>query len=136
MSTFFPKSLEDIYRGVCTWQRIHFKTCRHIPKAYKDLYWQLKDSDRTRGKKVHWIKSAYDMGFRNVDEHRNGVLWEGPAAQTNKAGKGRTARRGGEEEEEEEVLPPPLPGVLALDLTKPFDQHDDGNYNDNDNDTT
>lgn len=77
MSTFFPKSLQDIYRGVCTWQRIHFQACKHIPNELKELYKHLKDSDRSRGKKAHWIQSAHDMGFRNVDENRNGIVWMG-----------------------------------------------------------
>lgn len=75
MSTFFPKSVEDLYRAVCTWQRIHFKACQHIPEDMKEEYWRLKDVDRTRGKKAHWIKSAKDMGFCNVDDDRSGVVW-------------------------------------------------------------
>jgi hypothetical protein len=75
MSTFFPKSVEDLYRSVCTWQRIHFKACRHIPEDMKEEYWRLKDVDRTRGKKSHWIKTAMDMGFSNVDDDRSGVVW-------------------------------------------------------------
>ncbi len=79
MSTFFPKSLQDIYRGVCTWQRIHFSACKHIPDELKHLYKTLKDGDKSRGKKAHWVKSAEEMGFRNVDENRNGVVWLEPA---------------------------------------------------------
>jgi hypothetical protein len=83
MSTFFPKSLQDIYRGVCTWQRIHFKACRHMPEELKDMYWQFKDTDRSRGKKKHWVKSAYAMGFRNVDNDRSGVVYDPPAIADN-----------------------------------------------------
>ena len=79
MSTFFPKSLQDIYRGVCTWQRIHFSACKHIPDELKHLYKTLKDGDKSRGKKAHWVKSAEQMGFRNVDENRNGVVWIEPS---------------------------------------------------------
>lgn len=79
MSTFFPKSLQDIYRGVCTWQRIHFKACRHMPEEFKGMYWKFKDTDRSRGKKKHWVKSAYAMGFRNVDNDRSGVIYDPPA---------------------------------------------------------
>jgi hypothetical protein len=75
MSTFFPKSLQDLYRSVCTWQRIHFKTCPHMPEHVKEKYWRLKDADRTRGKKSHWITSAYGMGFRNVDDNRSGIMY-------------------------------------------------------------
>ena len=75
MSAFFPKSLEDIYRGVCTWQRLHFKSCSHIPDDMKIKYQNLKELDRTRGRKAHWIKSAYQIGLRNVDDQRNGIVW-------------------------------------------------------------
>jgi hypothetical protein len=82
MSAFFPKSLQDIYRGVCTWQRIHFQDCKHIPQDLKELYKHLKDSDRSRGKKAHWVRSAHDMGFRNVDDFRNGIVWVGSSSTT------------------------------------------------------
>ncbi len=85
MSTFFPKSLQDIYRGVCTWQRIHFPACKHMPDEMKYLYKALKDGDRSRGKKAHWIRSARKMGFQNVDENRNGVVWVDSAKRTSKA---------------------------------------------------
>jgi len=76
MSTFYPKSINDIYRGVCTWQRIHFKKCSHIPQHLKEKYGYLKNTDRTRGKKSHWVSSAREMGFRDVDENRNGVMYD------------------------------------------------------------
>ena len=75
MSTFFPKSIEDIYRGVCTWQRIHFKNCHHIPDPLKQKYDRLKDDDRTRGKKAHWVSSARLIGLENIDDQRNGVIY-------------------------------------------------------------
>ncbi|OEU17727.1 hypothetical protein FRACYDRAFT_238154 [Fragilariopsis cylindrus CCMP1102] len=76
MSTFFPKSIQDIYRGVCTWQRIHFKDCHHMPEHFREKYDHLKEIDRTRGKKAHWVKSAREMGFRNADEDRSGVIYD------------------------------------------------------------
>jgi hypothetical protein len=75
MGTFFPKSLEDIYRGVCTWQRIHFRSCSYIPQEVSDKYDYLKDADRSRGKKPHWVKSAYRMGLRDADNKRGGIIW-------------------------------------------------------------
>jgi hypothetical protein len=75
MSTFFPKSLEDIYRLVCTWQRVHFKHCQHIPEEVSNTYWRLKENDRTRGKKSHWVTSAYRLGLRDADGHRGGIVW-------------------------------------------------------------
>jgi len=75
MSIFYPKSLQDIYRSVCTWQRIHFKACKHVPRELIERYDYFKDMDRTRGKKQHWVESAYRLGLRNLDENRGGIVW-------------------------------------------------------------
>ena len=76
MSIFYPKSMQDIYRGVCTWQRIHFKACKHIPQELVERYDYLKEMDRTRGKKHHWVNSAYRLGLRNYDDNRGGIVWD------------------------------------------------------------
>jgi hypothetical protein len=76
MSSFFPKSVGEIYRGVCTWQRIHFPVCEHMPEDYRTEYKIRKERDLTRGRKYHWIKSALDMGLRNIDSKRNGMTYE------------------------------------------------------------
>lgn len=75
MSSFYPKSLSDIYRSVCTWQRIHFRTCRHIPPQVRQGYWQLKESDRTRGKTRYWVSSAQRLGLVDVDSERGGICF-------------------------------------------------------------
>lgn len=76
MSIFYPKSLQDIYRSVCTWQRIHFKACKHVPQELVEQYDYFKDMDRTRGKKQHWVDSAYRLGLRNFDDNRGGIVWK------------------------------------------------------------
>lgn len=72
MSSFYPKSLGDLYRSVCTWQRVHFRACCHIPQNVKDHYWSLKDGDRTRGKTRYWVTSAMEMGLVDDDGHGKG----------------------------------------------------------------
>ena len=76
MSTFFPKSVNDLYRSVCTWQRIHFKSCPHIPDTIRETYWRLKDTDRSRGKKAYWVESALRLGLRDADQKRGGVVFD------------------------------------------------------------
>ncbi len=76
MSIFYPKSLQDIYRSVCTWQRIHFKACRHVPQELVQRYDYLKEMDRTRGKKQHWVSSAYRLGLRDLNDNRGGIVWD------------------------------------------------------------
>lgn len=77
MSTFYPKSLSDLYRSVCTWQRVHFRSCRHIPSDIKEKYWSLKDSDRSRGKTKYWVTSALEIGLVDSDgiDGRGGVCF-------------------------------------------------------------
>ena len=76
MSTFFPKSMGEIYRGVCTWQRIHFPVCEHMPEDYRTEYRLRKERDLTRGRKAHWVMSAFDLGFRDIDSERNGLTYK------------------------------------------------------------
>jgi len=80
MRSFFPKSIQDIYRGVCTWQRVHCQICPFIPKRLQEQYRYLKDHDHTRGKKQHWMDSALALGLRNVGKERNGVTYLVPEA--------------------------------------------------------
>lgn len=67
MSSFYPRSVSDIYRSVCTWQRVHFRRCGHVPEETRKVYHELKEKDRTRGKTKYWIKSALELGLVNVD---------------------------------------------------------------------
>mmetsp|Transcript_30052 Transcript_30052/g.69327 ORF Transcript_30052/g.69327 Transcript_30052/m.69327 type:complete len:175 (-) Transcript_30052:263-787(-) len=83
MSTFFPKSVNDIYRSVCTWQRVHFRSCRHIPDDVRQKYWQLKASDRTRGKTRYWVRSARQLGLEDIDTNRGGVYLKSEKETTN-----------------------------------------------------
>lgn len=64
-AAFFPKSVEDVYRSVCTWQRTHFQQCRCVPKEVREEYWRLKHSDKTRGKVRYWTDSAHLLGLKN-----------------------------------------------------------------------
>lgn len=65
MGTFYPKSLSELYRLVCTWQRVHFQKCKHIPAPMKKMYSDLKASDKTRGKTKYWVSSAIELGLEN-----------------------------------------------------------------------
>lgn len=81
MNVFYPKSVEDLYRQVCTWQRIHFGLCPFIPDAFKTKYNMLKDQDRTRGRKCHWKKTAIAMGMYNLSDQRSGIAYRPPPTQ-------------------------------------------------------
>lgn len=63
---FFPRSIHQLYREVCTWQRVHFQHCPYVPKACRDKYRHLKESDKTRGKTRYWETSARAIGLVDV----------------------------------------------------------------------
>ena len=97
MTSFAPKSVADIYRGVCTWQRLHFKACPFIPQEVREIYRKLKDTDRTRGRKAHWIESAKELGLVDSTEcYRGGIFWN-PAT----ASASLDPQQGGYEDEDE-----------------------------------
>ena len=83
MCTFYPKSLQDLYRSVMTWQRIHFRMCKHVPKDTQDAYWKHKESDQTRGKTEYWITSAMRLGLEDISDGRNGICYVKPATSSN-----------------------------------------------------
>lgn len=73
MGTFYPRSLSELYRLVCTWQRVHFQKCRHIPPSVRKLYRELKTTDRSHGKTKYWVTSAMQLGLVNDDWGRGCV---------------------------------------------------------------
>lgn len=66
MSSFHPKRLADLYRSVCTWQRVHFQECGFVSEKMRKTYRYLKESDKTRGKTAYWISSAKAIGLEDV----------------------------------------------------------------------
>jgi hypothetical protein len=67
MSSFYPLTIEALYRQVCAWQRIHFGACEHVPTEVREEYNNLKESDKTRGKTHYWASSAYEIGLVNME---------------------------------------------------------------------
>jgi hypothetical protein len=80
-SHVYPKSIRDLYRQVCTWQRIHFRKCKHIPQDVNKKYWKLKHNDKTRGKTSYWASSARDIGLVDIqDGKKPGVCFSAMSA--------------------------------------------------------
>jgi len=46
-----------------------------MPEHLKEQYKYYKGIDLTRGRKAHWIQSAYELGLRNIDAERNGISY-------------------------------------------------------------
>jgi len=59
MAVFFPTSVQNLYRGVCTWQRLHFDTCEHMSNEHREAYKYYKDLDPKHGRTSYWIDSAH-----------------------------------------------------------------------------
>jgi hypothetical protein len=91
MACFFPKSLRDIYRSVCTWQRVHFRECEHIPKETRETYSQFKANDRSRGRVQYWVTSALQLGLEDIGTKREGICFA-LSSRTNKLSKKRRFR--------------------------------------------
>lgn len=64
-AAFFPLRLTNIYREVCAWQRIHFKSCPMVPESVKEKYDHYKMIDTSRGKVRYWETSAKKIGLQN-----------------------------------------------------------------------
>lgn len=64
-AAFFPLRLTNIYREVCAWQRIHFKTCPMVPESVREKYDHYKMIDTSRGKVRYWESSAKKIGLQN-----------------------------------------------------------------------
>lgn len=77
MCTFYPKSLQDLYRSVMTWQRIHFKCCQHVSPEIRQEYWKNKE-DQSRGKTTYWVTSAMRLGLQDISG-RTGICFVSPA---------------------------------------------------------
>ena len=73
MSMFYPRKLTDLYKMVCTWQRVHYAKCKHIPTSVRRTYSELKKNDKTRGKTAYWVTSARFIGLVDDEKYGGGV---------------------------------------------------------------
>lgn len=78
-SAFFPLRLTNIYREVCAWQRIHFKTCPMIPESVREKYDHYKMIDTSRGKVRYWETSAKKIGLQNNPDRYDGIIFANTA---------------------------------------------------------
>ena len=79
MSTMYPKNLAEIYNLVSRFQRIHFKECRFVPPTIRRQFNDHKESDKSRGRREYWIKSAKAIGLVD-DKNGRGIRFVPPSA--------------------------------------------------------
>lgn len=73
MAVFYPKSVAEIYRLITSWQRCHLRKCRNLPPTVRQQWEELRQLDRSRGKTVHWITSAMQIGLVDCQAKAGGV---------------------------------------------------------------
>jgi hypothetical protein len=76
MAVFYPKSIHELYRLITSWQRVHLRKCRNLPKSVRDTYNAIKETDKTRGKTQYWITSALKIGLVDSPARSGGVRFD------------------------------------------------------------
>ena len=75
MAVFYPKSLAELYRLVTSWQRVHLRKCRNLPKGVRETYQTLRQTDKTRGKTHYWVTSAKKIGLKDSKRKAGGIVF-------------------------------------------------------------
>ena len=73
MAVFYPKSIAELYRLVTSWQRVHLRRCRNLPKSVRETYTTLKENDKSRGKTNYWVTSAKKIGIFDCPSKAGGI---------------------------------------------------------------
>lgn len=76
MAVFYPKSLAELYRLVTSWQRVHLRKCKSLPKGMRETYQTLRANDKTRGKTHYWVTSAKRIGLKDSNRPAGGIIWD------------------------------------------------------------
>lgn len=76
MAVFYPKSLSELYRLVTSWQRVHLRKCKSLPKHIRHHYQTLRENDKTRGKTHYWVTSAKRIGLKDSPNPSGGIIYD------------------------------------------------------------
>jgi hypothetical protein len=75
MACFCPKSIAELYRLVTSWQRVHLRKCRNLPKSVRETYMDLRQNDKSRGKTHYWVTSAKKIGLMDNPARAGGIIF-------------------------------------------------------------
>lgn len=75
MAVFYPKSIAELYRLVTSWQRVHLRKCRNLPKSIRETYMDLRQNDKSRGKTHYWVTSAKKIGLADNPAKAGGIVF-------------------------------------------------------------
>ena len=77
MAVFYPKSIDEIYRLVTSWQRCHLRKCRNLPPDLRSRWQSLRETEKSRGKTQYWVTSAQEIGLVNCQSRGGGIRFGG-----------------------------------------------------------
>jgi hypothetical protein len=105
MAVFYPKSIDEIYRLVTSWQRCHLRKCRNLPPDVRSRWQSLRETEKSRGKTQHWVTSAQEIGLVNCQSRGGGIRF-GPSVSVRAATK---------KEEEKQQQPTECNPVVSME---------------------
>jgi hypothetical protein len=76
MSVFYPKTVNEIYRLVTSWQRCHVRKCKNLPRDVRETWYRLRESEKCRGKTAYWADSAKSLGLVDCTSRTGGIRFE------------------------------------------------------------
>jgi hypothetical protein len=78
MSVFYPKTVSEIYRLVTSWLRCHVRKCKNLPKDVRDMWLNLRETNKSRGKTAYWVESAKKIGLVDCTSRMGGIRFDIP----------------------------------------------------------
>ncbi len=76
MSVFYPKTVNEIYRLVTSWQRCHLRKCKNLPKDVQEKWYSLRETEKNRGKTAYWADSAKRIGLVDCTSRTGGIRFD------------------------------------------------------------
>lgn len=76
MAVFYPKSVNEIYRLVTSWQRCHVRKCKSLPPSVRAIWNELRETEKSRGKTAYWADSAKQIGMVDCPSRAGGIRFD------------------------------------------------------------
>lgn len=79
MAVFYPKSVNEIYRLVTSWQRCHVRKCKSLPPSVRAVWNELRATEKSRGKTAYWAEAASQIGMVDCPSRAGGIRFDSAA---------------------------------------------------------
>jgi hypothetical protein len=76
MAVFYPKSVHEIYRLVTSWQRCHVRKCKSLPPSVRNVWKDLRETEKSRGKTAYWADAARQIGLVDCPSRAGGIRFD------------------------------------------------------------